>query len=144
MDGSTVTVAVVSSRPEADLIVGLLESHGVHASALTDDAGGQEPQWQLAGVRGVVGRSDGPLAPGPTPGVGTRGGSWPAWGSSSGVPAARWPGVFSTRPCTPSRSAMNDAAVRAVAAARSRSSIRRSEREQLRARVEHVALDLFR
>jgi hypothetical protein len=62
MDGSTVTVAVVSSRPEADLILGLLESHGVHASALTDDAGGQEPQWQLAGVRVVVGRSDGPLA----------------------------------------------------------------------------------
>jgi AcrR family transcriptional regulator len=39
---------------------------------------------------------------------------------------------------------MNDAAVRAVEAARSRSSIRRSQREQLRARVEHVALDLFR
>src|SRR3954462_8744522 len=100
MDGSTVTVAVVSSRPEADLIVGLLESHGVHASALTDDAGGQEPQWQLAGVRGVGGGSGGR-----------------AGGSGRGCLGGRGPGVSSTSPCAGSRSAMNDAAVRAVAAA---------------------------
>jgi len=62
MNGSTVTVAVVSSRAEADLIAGLLASHGVRAVVLTDDAGGQEPQWQLEGVRVVVGRADGPLA----------------------------------------------------------------------------------
>jgi hypothetical protein len=62
MDGGAVTVAVVSSRTEADLIVGLLTSHGVDATIFTDDAGGQEPQWQLEGVRVVVARSDGPLA----------------------------------------------------------------------------------
>ena len=62
MDGSTVTVAVVSSRAEADLIAGLLTSHGVRATVLTDDAGGQEPQWQLEGVRVVVASSDAPLA----------------------------------------------------------------------------------
>jgi hypothetical protein len=43
MNVTHVPVAVVSSRTEADLIVGLLESHGVKAFVLADDAGGQEP-----------------------------------------------------------------------------------------------------
>ncbi len=51
MTSAPVSVAVVSSRMEADLIVGLLRSHGLRAAAVTDDAGGQEPQWQLNGVR---------------------------------------------------------------------------------------------
>ncbi len=59
VDAKTVPVADVNSRTEADLIVGLLESHGVPAFASTDDAGGQEPQWQLSGgVRVLVAPSD--------------------------------------------------------------------------------------
>ena len=57
-----VQVAVVSSRAEADLIVGLLRSHGMRAAVVTDDAGGQEPQWQLNGVRVLVPLSDEPAA----------------------------------------------------------------------------------
>jgi hypothetical protein len=57
--GAPVTVAVVGSRIEADLIVGLLLSHGLRAAVVTDDAGGQEPQWQLqGGVRVLVPPSD--------------------------------------------------------------------------------------
>ena len=52
------SVAVVGSRVEAELIVGLLRSHGLGAAVVTDDAGGQEPQWQLNGVRVLVPSSD--------------------------------------------------------------------------------------
>ena len=62
MEGLTERVAVVSSRTEAALVVGLLESHGVRAFAATDDAGGQEPQWQLQGVRVLVAPTDAALA----------------------------------------------------------------------------------
>jgi hypothetical protein len=54
----SVVVAVVNSRVEADLIVGLLHSQGIQAAYTTDDAGGQEPQWQLEGVRVIVDRAD--------------------------------------------------------------------------------------
>jgi predicted Fe-Mo cluster-binding NifX family protein len=57
-DGGTVAVAVVDSRIEAELIAGLLRSHGVRAAVLADDAGGQEPQLQQDGVRVLVARSD--------------------------------------------------------------------------------------
>jgi predicted Fe-Mo cluster-binding NifX family protein len=57
-DGGTVSVAVVDSRIEAELIAGLLRSHGVRAAVLADDAGGQEPQLQQDGVRVLVARSD--------------------------------------------------------------------------------------
>jgi putative signal transducing protein len=57
-DSGTVVVAVVDSRIEAELIAGLLRSHGVRAAVLADDAGGQEPQLQLDGVRVLVARSD--------------------------------------------------------------------------------------
>jgi len=57
-DGGTVSVAVVYSRIEAELIAGLLRSHGVRAAVSADDAGGQEPQLQLDGVRVLVARSD--------------------------------------------------------------------------------------
>jgi len=53
-DGAPVPVAVVGSRIEADLIVGLLLSNGLEAAVVADDAGGQEPQWQLSGVRVLV------------------------------------------------------------------------------------------
>jgi len=55
-------VAVVGSRAEADLIVGLLVSHGLRAGVATDNAGGQEPQWDLQGVRVLVPPSDEALA----------------------------------------------------------------------------------
>jgi hypothetical protein len=58
VEGATVTVTVVRSRTEAELIVGLLRSHGLRAAVATDDAGGQEPQLQLQGVRVRVAPSD--------------------------------------------------------------------------------------
>ena len=57
-DGGTVSVAVVDSRIEAELIAGLLRSHGVRAAVSADDAGGQEPQLQQDGVRVLVAHSD--------------------------------------------------------------------------------------
>ncbi|MBL8926437.1 MAG: hypothetical protein JNM77_09365 [Pseudonocardia sp.] len=58
MDGAPVTVTVVGSRIEAELIVGLLRSHGSSAVRSADDAGGQEPQLQLQGVRVLVAAAD--------------------------------------------------------------------------------------
>jgi len=58
MDGAPVSVAVVASRTEAELIVGMLRSHGLRAAIAADDAGGQEPQLQLQGVRVLVAPSD--------------------------------------------------------------------------------------
>jgi DNA-binding MurR/RpiR family transcriptional regulator len=57
-NGGSVSVAIVGSRAEAELIVGLLGSHGLQAAVAADDAGGQEPQLQLQGVRVLVARSD--------------------------------------------------------------------------------------
>lgn len=58
MNGATVSVAVVTSRAEAELIVRLLRSHGLRAAFAADDAGGQYPQLQLEGVRVLVAPSD--------------------------------------------------------------------------------------
>lgn len=58
MDGTTVPVAVVASRIEAELIVGMLRSNGVRAAVSADDAGGQDPQLQIQGVRVLVAPSD--------------------------------------------------------------------------------------
>jgi hypothetical protein len=58
MDGVSVPVAVVASRTEAELIVGLLRSNGLRAAVSADDAGGQDPQLQLQGVRVLVARAD--------------------------------------------------------------------------------------
>jgi hypothetical protein len=58
VDGLTVPVAVVASRTEAELIVGLLRSNGLRAAVSADDAGGQEPQLQLEGVRVLVAPAD--------------------------------------------------------------------------------------
>ena len=58
MDGATVAVAVVASRTEAELIVGMLRNNGLRAAVSADDAGGQEPQLQLQGVRVLVAPSD--------------------------------------------------------------------------------------
>jgi hypothetical protein len=58
VDGTTVPVAVVASRIEAELIVGMLRSNGVRAAVSADDAGGQDPQLQVQGVRVLVAPSD--------------------------------------------------------------------------------------
>ena len=58
MEGPPVPVAVVSSRMEAELIVGMLRSNGLRAAVSTDDVGGQEPQLQLKGVRVLVAAPD--------------------------------------------------------------------------------------
>jgi hypothetical protein len=58
MDGATVPVAVVASRSEAELIVGMLRNNGLRAAVAADDAGGQEPQLQLQGVRVLVAPAD--------------------------------------------------------------------------------------
>ena len=52
------TVAVVSSRTEAELVAGLLRSNGLKAAVLADDAGGQDPQLQMSGVRVLVDADD--------------------------------------------------------------------------------------
>ena len=54
MDGATVPVANVASSAEAELIAGLLRSNGLTATVSADDAGGEEPQLQLQGVRVLV------------------------------------------------------------------------------------------
>jgi hypothetical protein len=58
VDGATVSVAVVTSRTEAELIVGMLRSHGLRAAVSADDAGGQYPQMQAEGVHVLVAPSD--------------------------------------------------------------------------------------
>ena len=58
MDGATVPVAIVATRTEAELIVGMLRSNGLRAAVSADDAGGQEPQLQLQGVRVLVAPAD--------------------------------------------------------------------------------------
>jgi Putative prokaryotic signal transducing protein len=59
MPRQTVVVAQVTSTLEAQLIVGMLGSSGIEAVTSVDDAGGQEPQWQLTqGVRVLVHRED--------------------------------------------------------------------------------------
>ncbi len=58
MDGATVPVAIVTSRIEAELIVGMLRSNGLSAAVSADDAGGLDPQLQAQGVRVLVAPSD--------------------------------------------------------------------------------------
>jgi hypothetical protein len=52
------TVAVVASRLEAELIVGMLRSNGLRAALVADDVGGQHPQLQVEGVRVLVAAAD--------------------------------------------------------------------------------------
>ena len=56
-ENAWVPVAVVTSQAEAQLIVGLLCDNGLRAVMSADDAGGQEPELQLQGVRVLVPRS---------------------------------------------------------------------------------------
>ena len=61
-ESASVPVAVVASRIEAELIVGMLRTNGVRAVVSADDAGGQEPPLQIQGVRVLVTPSDEALA----------------------------------------------------------------------------------
>ena len=54
MKETAVPLTVVTSRSEATLIIGLLRSAGIEAFLLGDEAAGQEPQWQLSGVKVMV------------------------------------------------------------------------------------------
>ena len=56
--GATVPVAVVTSRTEAELIVGMLRNNDLRAAVSADDAGGQYPALQTEGVRVLVAPSD--------------------------------------------------------------------------------------
>lgn len=58
MRSGSVSVAVVRSRTEGQLIVGLLASHGIDAAVFADDAGGLHPQLQAEGVYVLVASSD--------------------------------------------------------------------------------------
>ncbi len=53
-----VSVAVVASRTEAQLIVGMLRSNNVTAALAGDDAGGIYPALQTHGIRVLVPRYD--------------------------------------------------------------------------------------
>jgi hypothetical protein len=58
LGGATVPVAVVTSRTEAELIVGMLRNNDVRAAVSADDAGGLYPALQTEGVRVLVSPSD--------------------------------------------------------------------------------------
>jgi hypothetical protein len=54
-----VEAARVGSTFEAQLIVGMLDAHGINAIVSADDAGGLEPQLQMTdGVRVLVAAED--------------------------------------------------------------------------------------
>jgi hypothetical protein len=53
-----VVAAVVGSRQEAELIVGMLKNHGVQAAVSADDAGGVDLALQAQGVRVLVPEAD--------------------------------------------------------------------------------------
>ena len=55
---ASVPVALVASRIEAELIVGMLRNNGLRAVVSADDAGGAQPQLQNQGVRVLVPPSD--------------------------------------------------------------------------------------
>ena len=53
-----IVAANVSSRAEADLIVGMLRNHGVRAVISADDLGGVDMALQMQGVRVLVSKED--------------------------------------------------------------------------------------
>jgi hypothetical protein len=54
----TVAVTSVSSRAEGDIVAGLLQSEGIDARVLADDAGGEIGSLQLEGVTVLVAPAD--------------------------------------------------------------------------------------
>jgi hypothetical protein len=57
-ESEPVCVAVVTSRAEAELIVGMLRSGGLRAAVSEQGAGGRHPELQLQGVQVLVARAD--------------------------------------------------------------------------------------
>ena len=57
-ESEPVCVAVVNTRAEAELIVGMLRSGGLRAATSAHDAGGQQPELHLQGVQVLVARAD--------------------------------------------------------------------------------------
>ena len=55
-------VAIVSSRVEAELMVGMLLGHGVNAIVSADDLGGVDMALQMQGVRVLVSAEDESMA----------------------------------------------------------------------------------
>jgi hypothetical protein len=53
-----VVIAIVSSRVEAELIVGMLREHGVDAVMSADDLGGVDMALQMQGVRVLISKED--------------------------------------------------------------------------------------
>ncbi len=51
-------VASVPTRAEGDLVVGLLQSEGIGAAIIADDAGGEIASLQQDGVRVLVAAAD--------------------------------------------------------------------------------------
>jgi hypothetical protein len=62
LGGALVPLAIVPSVSEAELIVGLLRNHDLRAVVSADDAGGQQPELEVQGVRVLVAPSDVPSA----------------------------------------------------------------------------------
>jgi hypothetical protein len=57
-ENEPVCVAVVTSRTEAELIVGMLRSGGLRAAMSVQGAGARHPELQLQGVQVLVPRAD--------------------------------------------------------------------------------------
>lgn len=53
-----VVIAIVGSRIEADMMVGMLTAHGVRARVSADDVGGVDLALQAQGVRVLVPSDD--------------------------------------------------------------------------------------
>ena len=54
----TITVSIVNSRSEAELIAGMLRNHGIKARVSADDLGGVDLALQAQGVRVLVPAAD--------------------------------------------------------------------------------------
>lgn len=54
----SITVSVVNSRAEAELIAGMLRNHGIKARVSADDLGGVDLALQAQGVRILVSPAD--------------------------------------------------------------------------------------
>jgi putative signal transducing protein len=57
-EARTVPIGSFASRSEAEIVVGLLESQGIAASIMADDAGGAYPFELSGGARVLVDESD--------------------------------------------------------------------------------------
>ena len=58
LEPMNVTVAVVNSRAEAELIAGMLRNNGIEAYVSADDLGGVDLALQAQGVRIIVSETD--------------------------------------------------------------------------------------